>query len=70
MEVRSNKKQVYVPFGDLIEGTVFKHLGDYYMKFYKGNQMYNAVSLNGGGLLYLENSVSVIHIKGYFLMED
>lgn len=70
MEIKSNKKEVYVRFGDLSEGAVFKHFGGYYMKFHKGNQMYNAINLRGTGLMYLEDTSNVIHIRGYFLMED
>lgn len=70
MEVKSNKKLDYVSFGDLSEGAVFQYCNDYYMKFYKGNQDYNAINLNGYHIMFVKDNQQVIHAKGYFLLED
>lgn len=70
MEIKSSRELNYVDFGDLPEGSVFLYDDEYYMKFYKGSQSYNAVNLDGYRILFIENYQRVIHIKGYFVIED
>lgn len=70
MDIRSRRELNYIDFGDLLDGSVFLYGDKYYMKFSKGYQSYNAVSLDGRCLMAIDDYVEVIYIKGYFVVED
>lgn len=63
------KKESMVPFDKLESGTVFKYVGDLYMKV-TGNCTQNAVDLMSGNLVAFNDLNEVLVVDGTFVIDE